>query len=168
MIRRYSGVEKMATQMEALVNDFLAQKRIAVAGVSRSKPGAGNAIYKKLKQSGHVVYAIHPSADEVEGDKAYHDLKSTPEKVDGVVIATNPKNAEEVVRQAAEAGVPRVWMHESMIHGGTSVSDEAVKFCQDHNITVIAAGCPMMFDQPVDFFHKCMCWWMKRTGQFDK
>ena len=74
------------------VDDFLSQKTIAVAGVSRnSSTEAANIIYKKLKDSGYQVYPINPHAETVEGDICYSDLKSVPNTVDGVVICTRPE-----------------------------------------------------------------------------
>lgn len=146
------------------VQDFLAQKRIAVAGVSRTRQDAANLIYRKLRDAGYQVFAVNPNASTVEGDPCYPDLPSIPGGVDGVVIATRPQLAEALAQQCVEAHVPRVWMHQSIVHGGTSVSPEAAVFCAEHGITVIAGACPMMFCAPVDFGHKCMRWVMKATG----
>lgn len=150
--------------LESKVADFLAQKRIAVVGVSSNKPGAASLIYHKLKEAGYQVFAVNPNASTFEGDACYPDVKSIPRPVDGVVIVTRPALTEAVVRQCADAGVPRVWMHQSLGSGATSVSEEATKFCRDHSITVIAGACPMMFCQPVDFGHKCMRWMLRLTG----
>lgn len=156
------------SNLEAKVTDFLNLKRIAVAGVSRTKQDAANLIYRKLKAAGYQVFPINPNANTFENDQCYPDLKSIPGTVDGVVIVTRPKLAEELVRQCAEAGTSREWLHQSMIKSGTSVSEEAVRFCSEHSITVIAGACPMMFCQPVDFGHKCMRWMMRFTGGLPK
>jgi predicted CoA-binding protein len=141
----------MATLKEA-VSEFLALKRIAVAGVSRTKKDAANAIYVKLRDSGYEVFAVNPNADEVEGDRCYPDLRSIPQKVEGVVIVTRPQVTEQIVKECAEAGVSSVWMHKAV---GNSVSGQAVQFCRESGIKVIAGACPMMYCQPVDFGHKC-------------
>jgi uncharacterized protein len=52
-------------------------------------------------------------------------------------------------------GIPRVWMHQS-VGAGTSVSKDAVAYCKEHHIDVIAGACPMMFGPGVDFPHACM------------
>jgi len=149
------------------VDDFLAQKRIAVAGVSRTPGGeAANIVYRKLRDAGYQVYPVNPNADEVEGDRCYHSLKDIPEIADGVVIGARPEAAEQIVRDCAELDVSRVWMHRSFGQG--SVSDAATKFCQENNITVIPGGCPMMFCEPVDFGHKCMRWVLGLTGKLPK
>jgi uncharacterized protein len=154
--------------LEEKVADFLSQKRIAVAGVSRTKQDAANLIYKKLKEAGSEVFAVNPNAQSFGDDPCYPDLKSIPGGVGGVVIVTRPSVTEDIVRQCAEAGVTRVWMHQSMMKSVTSVSQEAAKFCEEHGITVIDGACPMMFCQPVDFGHKCMRWMMRLTGGLPK
>lgn len=138
----------------AKAEEFLAQERIAVAGVSRTKKDAANAIYLKLRDTGHQVFAINPNADSVEGDTCYASLQAIPGGVDGVVIITRPELTEKIVLDCVDAGVPRVWMHNNTFME-SSVSDTAVQVCRDNNITVIDGGCPMMF---LEFGHKCMRW----------
>ena len=155
----------MPTMNEA-VETFLAQKRIAVAGVSRNKSEAANIVYRKLRASGYEVFPVNPNAQTVEGDNCYPDLGSVPGGVDGVVIATHPAVTEQVVRECADLGVSRVWMHRSFGQG--SVSESAVDYCREKEIEVIAGGCPMMFCRPVDFGHKCMRWVLSVTGGLPK
>jgi len=146
------------------VQDFLAQKRIAVAGVSRDNRGhpSANLIYHRLKDTGHDVFAVNPNMSTFEGDRCFPDLKAIPGGVDGVVIITKPETTERIVRDADEAGVRRVWMHQSL-SGGSSISPAAVDYCRAHDIGVIEGGCPMMFGDGVDFGHACMRWVMKLT-----
>jgi len=155
----------MTTTLEAKVNDFLAQKRIAVAGVSRnnSHHPTGNLIYRRLKKTGHDVFAVNPHMQAFEGDRCYPDLQSIPGGVDGVVIVTRPETTERIVRDCTAAGVSRVWMHQS-IGKGSSVSPDAVQYCQQHDIRVIAGACPMMYDADVDFGHTCMRLILRLTG----
>ena len=153
------------TTLEARVDEFLAQKRIAVAGVSRDRSHhpAGNLIYHRLKTTGHDVFPVNPHMQTFEGDRCYPNLGSIPGGVDGVVIITRPETTEQIVRDCSEAGVRRVWMHRSMAKG-SSVSAAAVAYCRQHDISVIAGACPMMFGPGVDFGHTCMRWMMKLTG----
>ena len=139
------------------VQDFLAQKRIAVAGVSRDKSHhpVGNLIYERLKKTGHDVFPVNPNMTTFEGATCYPDLRSIPGGVDGVVIITRPEVTKQIVEECGQAGVPRVWMHQS-VGAGTSVSKDAVAYCKEHHIDVIAGACPMMFGPGVDFPHACM------------
>ncbi|HEY1308593.1 MAG TPA: CoA-binding protein [Vicinamibacterales bacterium] len=151
--------------LDAKVDDFLAQKRIAVVGVSRNDSGhpAANLIYRRLKTSGHDVFAVNPQMQTFEGDRCYPDLQSIPGKVDGVVIVTRPETTERIVHQCSNAGVRRVWMHQS-VRKGSSVSPEAVDYCRRHDISVIAGACPMMYGPDADFGHTCMRVILKLTG----
>jgi predicted CoA-binding protein len=119
--------------MNDSVSDFLAQRRIAVAGVSRTSSQAANLIYRKLRGSGYEVFPVNPKATEVEGDTCYPNLASIPDGVDAVVIATTPAIADGIVRECADRGISRVWMHRSF--GAGSVSDVAVQYCREHDIT---------------------------------
>src|SRR5215208_3835715 len=96
--------------LDAKVQDFLAHKRIAVAGVSgdNSRHPVGNLIYQRLKTTGHDVFAVNPHLDTFEGDPCYADLASIPGGVDGVVVITCPTATEQIVHQCDEVGVPRV------------------------------------------------------------
>ena len=153
------------TTLETKVHDFLAQKRIAVAGVSRDKSHhpAGNLIYQRLKKTGHDVFPVNPNMQSFEGDRCYPDLPSIPGGFDGVVIITRPEPTERIVRACGTAGVRRVWMHQSLAKG-SSVSPAAVEYCRQHDINLIAGACPMMFGPDVDFGHTCMRWIMKLSG----
>jgi len=153
------------TALETKVSEFLALKRIAVAGVSRDdhRHPAANLIYRRLKETGHDVFAVNPQMQSFEGARCYPDLRSIPGGVDGVVIITRPETTERIVRECDDAGVRRVWMHESMAPG-SSVSQKAVEYCRQHEINVIAGACPMMYGPGVDIGHACMRWILKLKG----
>jgi hypothetical protein len=152
------------TDVNDAIRDFLAQTKFAVAGASTSKTSPGNSIYHKLRAAGHTVYAVNPNHSSIDGATCYPDLKSLPETVDAVVATTSASGTDNVLRQCAELGITRVWLHQSLRALGSSVSDNAVQFCKDHHITVIPGGCPMMFCEPVDVAHKCIRWLSKVTG----
>lgn len=153
------------TSLDAKVDEFLAQKRIAVAGVSRdnSHHPAANLIYRRLKNTGHDVFAVNPNMQAFEGDRCYPDVRSIPGGVDGIVIVTRPQSTERIVRECGDAGVRRVWMHQGF-GKGTSVSQQAVDYCRQHDISVIAGACPMMYGPGADLGHTCMRWVLKLTG----
>ena len=142
----------MMSKLNEVAKEFLAQPRIAVVGVSRTSQNTANAIYNQLKKMGHEVFPINPNAETVEGDKAYPTLKDVPGGIENVLIVTRPEIAAKVAQDFIPAGVKRVWMHNNTL-GPSSVSDEAVAFCKQNNITVIAGACPMMY---IDPFHKTM------------
>jgi predicted CoA-binding protein len=142
-------------KMKDAAAEFLANRRIAVTGVSRQpKDHGSNVVYKRLRERGYDVFAVNPNADEVEGGPAYHDLRSIPGGVDAVVIATRPEIAEETMRDCAELGIKQVWMHRGP--GAGSVSESAAAYGREHGIAVIDGGCPCMFGPTADLGHRAM------------
>jgi predicted CoA-binding protein len=147
--------------------DFLAHKRIAVTGVSRSpKDHGANFVYRRLRDRGYEVFAVNPNAAEVEGDKAYGNLTSIPGGVEAVVIGTSPEHADETMHECADLGIEQVWMHRSF--GGGSVSDTATLYGREHGITVIDGGCPCMFGLTADSGHKVMKVFATLAGNIPK
>jgi uncharacterized protein len=133
--------------------EFLANRRVAVTGVSRTpKTHGSNTVYRRLRDRGYDVFAVNPNADTVEGDPAYQDLKSIPGGVDAVVIGTRPELAEGTMRECAELGITQVWMHRGP--GVGSVSEAAADYGRQHGITVIDGGCPLWFAPVSDFGHR--------------
>jgi uncharacterized protein len=156
----------MAPIKEA-ASEFLSRKRVAVTGVSRTPGGHGsNVVYKRLRERGYEVFAVNPKADEVEGDPAYHDLRSIPGGVDAVVIGTRAEIAGETMRECAEIGIKHVWMHRGP--GAGSVSVTAAEYGRGQGITVIDGGCPCMFDPTADLGHKAMRIVFTLTGNVPK
>lgn len=145
------------------VAQFLGGKRLVVAGVSRSGRAPSNAIFKRFRGCGYEVFPVNPVATSIGGERCYPDLRSVPAPIDGVMIATHPGEAAGLVRQCAELGISRVWFHRSI--GDGSVSPEALASCRANHIEPIVGGCPMMYCGGVDIFHKCMRWWLARSGK---
>jgi predicted CoA-binding protein len=155
------------TSIKEAATNFLSHKRVAVTGVSRTPGSHGsNVVYNRLRDRGYQVFAVNPNADEVEGDRAYHDLASIPGGVEAVVIGTRPEFAEQTMRECAELGIDHVWMHRGP--GGGSVSETATRYGRDHGISVIDGGCPCMFGATADAGHKAMRVVFTLTGNVPK
>ena len=149
------------SKIDTLVQDFLAQKKIAVVGVSDKRETGCNAGYRRFKAAGYTVSAVNPRLTTFEGDPCYPDLKSIPEKPDAVFILANPKVTEQIVQQCVDLGIQRVWMHcmmgtkPGLAAGMTSVSQGAAQMCRENGIAVIPGTCPNQFLNP-DFGHAVM------------
>lgn len=149
------------SKIDKMVQDFLAQKKIAVVGVSDKRDTGCNLAYKKFKENGYQVYAVNPRISTYDGDVCYADLKSIPVKPDAVFILANPKITEQIVNQCVDLGIKHVWMHcmmgtkPGLAAGMTSVSQSAVEICKANGIAVIPGSCPNQFLKP-DFGHGMM------------
>jgi uncharacterized protein len=161
------GATAPTTPTKEAALGFLACRRIAVTGVSREAGSHGsNAVYQRLRERGYEVFAVNPNASSVEGDPAYPSLAAIPGGVDAVVIATRADRAEATMRECAELGITRVWMHRAF--GAGSVSDAATEYGRAHGVTVIDGGCPLMFGPASDGGHRFMCRLLTWTGVVPK
>jgi predicted CoA-binding protein len=144
------GGDQMTTK--AAVNDFLAQRSLAVVGVSRGGKKFGNTAYKELKAKGYRSFPIHPNAERIEGDRCYPSLGALPEPVGGVLVVVPPAQTEQVVRDAAAAGIRRVWMQQG------AESEAAIRFCAENGISAVHGECILMFAEPAAFYHRMHRW----------
>jgi predicted CoA-binding protein len=148
-------------ELNDMVQDFLAQKSIAVVGVSDRRETGCNEAYKRFKEAGYSVVPVNPRLSEFEGARCYPDLKSIPERPDGVFILSNPDVTDQIVDECVELGVGHVWMHcmmgtkPGLAQSMTSVSQDAVQKCRENGIQVIPGSCPNQF-LDADFGHKMM------------
>lgn len=146
-------------QVPPSVAAFLACRRIAVAGVSRAGSAPANAIYRRLAETGHVVYAVNPNAPEIDGKPCFPSVASIPEPVDAVMVVTHPSAAAKVALDALERNIRHVWFHRSF--GDGSVSADALQLCRSHGVEPIVGGCPLMYCPPVDPAHRVFRWWLR-------
>jgi hypothetical protein len=148
-------------KIDKMAEEFFAQKKIAMVGVSEERDTGCNLNYQKFKDAGYTVYAINPKIEQFKGDPCYPDLASTPEKADAVFVLARPEVTDQIVQQCIDVGVKYIWMHcmmgtkPGLVENMTSVSQDAVKLCREHGIEVIPGSCPAQFLNP-DFGHKMM------------
>lgn len=148
-------------KIDTLVRDFLAQKKIAVVGVSDKRETGCNLAYRKFKEAGYQVSAVNPRLSSFEGDPCYPDLGSIPDRPDAVFILARPEVTGQIVQQCVDLGIRHVWMHcmmgtkPGLAASLTSVSQDAVQLCKEHGIAVIPGSCPNQFLKP-DFGHAMM------------
>jgi predicted CoA-binding protein len=89
------------SKIDSLVHDFLAQKKIAVVGVSDKRETGCNLGYRKFKGAGYAVYAVNPRLTTFDGDPCYPDLRSIPEKPEAVFILAAGDRIEPAKREEA-------------------------------------------------------------------
>jgi uncharacterized protein len=149
----------MNTSHEA-IREIMAQRTLALVGASRNGKKFGNAILRELKAKGYSVLPVHPQAESIDGERCYPNLNSLPEKVGAVVVCVPPVQAEQVVQQAHEAGIDRVWLQQG------AESYATVRYCEKHEMTTVQGQCIMMFAEPVKSIHGFHRWIWKLIGKY--
>jgi len=158
----------MASQGSSLetIEDFLAQKRIALIGVSR-KPGSFSVpVFQELCRRGYDVVPVNPNVSEFQGRRCFARVQDIQPPVQAALLLTSPDVTDTVVRDCAEAGIPRVWMHRA--GGQGAVSPQAVEFCRQRGIRVVPGECPFMFLPQSAAFHRFHGFIRKLTGHYPK
>jgi len=143
---------------KAAVADFVSQRKLAVVGVSRKKMKFGNLAFRELKRKGYKLFPVHPHAEQLEGERCSASLAALPEPVDGLLVIVPPAQAEQVVREAAAAGIRRVWLQQG------AGSPAAIRFCEDNRISVVHGECILMFAEPAAWYHRAHRWVWKLLG----
>lgn len=113
---------------------FFLAKTYAVVGASRDREKYGNIVFQRLLNSGRVVYPINPSADEIEGQQAYPDLKSLPSVPESISIVTPPPITRKAIQEAIQLGVKNIWMQPG------AEDDFSAQLARDADINVIDDG----------------------------
>ena len=158
----------MATQQGSLetIEDFLAQKRIAMAGISRDPANFSVKLFEELCRRGYDVVPVNPNLQEVLGLRCFARVQDVQPPVEAVLLMTSPEATETVVHDCAEAGIRRVWMYRAA--GKGSVSAKAVAFCQEQGMRVVPGQCPFMFLPDAAGFHRFHGFVRKITGRYPR
>ncbi len=131
-----------------VIDRFLDQRELAVVGASRTGRKFGNTVYRELKAKGYKLRLVHPQAETIEGERCYPSLRELPGPVGGVVIVVPPNQTEKVVRDAAAAGIKRVWMQQG------AESAAAILACEEAGLEVVHGCCILMFAEPAGLRHR--------------
>jgi uncharacterized protein len=150
----------MNTQKD--IQDFMAQKTLAVVGMSRDPRSFSANAAKELKGKGYRLFAVNPNAAEIAGEKCYPGVSELPEKVGGVIFFTPPSATEKAVKDAYQAGARRMWIQQG------AQSPAALAFCKEKDLAAISGQCILMFAEPVSSIHGFHRWVKKLFGGMPK
>ena len=120
------------------LKDLVRAEKWAVVGASDDRSKFGNITFRELKRRGKKVFPVNRKAAEVEGETAYPTLADLPEHVDCALIVVPPKQSENVVRDADEAGIDSVWFQP----GAESLA--ALAYCEAHGMVAVSGHCILM------------------------
>ena len=84
-------------------------KVIAVVGHSDKSHRTSYAIANYLRRVGYKVYPVNPLVEEIDGEKSYPTVSSSPEKVDIVNIFRRSEHLDGIADDAIQAGAKVFW-----------------------------------------------------------
>ncbi len=140
------------------IEEFFGSEPIAMAGVSRNPKKFGFAAFKELKEKGMNVIPVNPHAEEINGAKVYHDIKSLPDNVRGLIVMTGKDQTAGVIREAKEKGIKQIWIQQM------AESKEALKELEGSGINYITKECILMHYKPhsIHKFHAAIMKFFRR------
>lgn len=143
------------------IEEFLGSGPIAMAGVSRNPKKFGFAAFRELKEKGLNIIPVNPYADEIHGSKVYHDIKSLPDNVTGLIVMTGKSQTAGVIREAKEKGIKQIWLQQMAETKG------ALKELEGSGINYVTKECILMHYKPhsIHKFHGAI---RKFFGRFPK
>lgn len=145
----------MATK--AQIDDFLAHKNLALVRLSSLIPVRGGRIDTELGPKGYTIHVVY-----LDGPEGTPKLANLPGPVEGVIIAVPKDRSEQAVREAIEAGAPRIW-----IQNGCE-SQGAIDLAAKSGVPLVYGHCVMMYAEPVQSVHAFHRWLTKLFGGLAK
>ena len=146
------------------IEDFLAQKRIAMVGISREQGNISILLFEEMYRRGYDIVPVNPNTQKILGRRCFARVQDIQPPVDGALLMTRPEVTDWVVKDCVEAGIRRVWMYRG--GGRGAVSPQAVQFCQEHGIEVVPGECPLMFWRDAGAVHRIHGFIRKITGRY--
>lgn len=155
--------------MRDRIDAFIACKRLALVGVSRSGRKFGDMAADELERRGYEILPVHPAAAEAgpigevaEGAEAAdvaevariggrlcaRSLQELVGRVDAVLISVSPSVGAAVLRDVAAAGLTHVWLQQG------AEDEELIALARQLGLAPVVGRCILMYAPPVRSFHR--------------
>jgi uncharacterized protein len=122
--------------------DFLSHKKLALVRLSAQTQVMGD-MKKELVPKGYDVSVVYLNTGPSDPS-----IDSVKDQVEGAIISVPKSECEAAVREAIDAGIPRLWLQ-----AGCD-SKEALALCEEKGVPVIHGACVLMYAQPVQSVHR--------------
>ena len=130
------------------IDDFLKEKRIAMAGVSRDPKKFGYQVFKELQNKGYHVLPINPKTESIDSVRCFADVNELPPDIDSLLIVTPKNQTDKILRNAINRGIKNIWVQQM------SETEETLKIAEEYEKEIIHRKCIFMFTEPVTSIHK--------------
>lgn len=131
----------MSTEQDriALGQALFAPKTVALVGASADNKKLASRPQRVLRKHGFTgtIIPINPGRDEINGDKAYPDIRSVPQKIDHAFIMVPAKAVPAVIDDCAAAGVKAATIFSA---GFAETGEEGMRIQRKMVETARAAG----------------------------
>jgi predicted CoA-binding protein len=111
---------------------------VAVVGCSPDPARDSHHVAEVLQRRGHRIVPVHPTADEILGERVVHELRDVAVPVDMVDVFRRPEAVPQVVEDAIGIGARVLWLPLGVVH------EEAAARARTAGLTVVMDRCPVI------------------------
>jgi predicted CoA-binding protein len=159
-----ADISERATRKQ--IDEFLNERRFAAVGLSRDPKDFTRTLVREFVGRGYEVVPVNPAATEIEGRPCFANVRDITPPVSAALLLTPASTTLQVVCDCVAAGISHVWMYRA--GGSGAVSPEAVAFCREHGVKVVAGECPFMFLPGSGFVHRVHGFVRKISGTYPR
>lgn len=132
----------------AQIDAFLAERRVALLGASRSGKRFGATVLRSLIRAGNEVRPVHPEVETLEGLPCAASLTDSAGQVETAVLVVPPPQTLKALEEAASAGIRRLWLQ--LGAGSPAVLARA----EELGLEVLHGHCILMFLSEGAWIHR--------------
>ena len=140
----------------AQIENFLASRRIAIAGVSRSPSHFTRVVFREFRNRGYDVVPVHPVAAEIEGIPCVSRIADVSPPAEAALILTPAAAAAPLAADCAQSGIHKIWIYRRL---GKPLAEAA---------GAISGECPLMYLSNTSVIHRVHGFCRKLTGSYPK
>ena len=135
----------------AEIRNFLAQKRVAIVGVSRNPKDFSHTLFKELVARGYDTVAVNPNTTQMNGYACFGRIQDVTPPPDAALLMTSLSVTEDLLHDWP-VGIRHVWVYGT--GGRSKVSPIAIAQLRNAGISVVNGECPFMFLKDSAGFHR--------------
>ena len=140
----------------AQIGDFLASRRIVIAGVSRSPSHFTRVVFREFRNRGYEVVPVNPVAAEIEGIPCFPRIADVSPPAEAALILTPAAASEPLALDFARSGIRKIWIYRRL---GKPLAETA---------GAISGECPLMYLSNTSVIHRVHGFCRKLTGSYPK
>ena len=129
------------------LNHFFEPRSVAIVGASRHTGKVGYEILAGLLRAGFAgkIFPVNPTVDEIQGQKAYPNLKSIGQVPDLAVLVVSAKHVPPIIQDCADLGVKAVVIIASGFKEsgpeGAELEKNVIRIARSAGIRIIGPNC---------------------------
>jgi len=86
-------------------------KTVAIIGASANRRKFGNKAVRAFLKQGYTVFPVHPREKEIEGQKAFADIRDVPERPNLISVYVPPQVLLTLLPAIAARGCDELWLN---------------------------------------------------------